>query len=299
MISILIPVYNYSIQKLVHDLHAQALRLPCAFEILIADDCSQTNFVEHNKGITSLSGVSFFELSTNVGRAKIRNYLAQQAQYPYLLYMDCDAEIMNDAFLAKYIDMCKGAVVVCGGTAYDTVQPQSEFLLRWRYGNQREQTLAELRNLRPNASFSTFNFLISKSILTHIPFNEGIREYGHEDTLLGFDLQKHAYTIFHINNQLIHKGLDENAVFVEKTKRAVEGLYNLLQNPKIDRAFFNDISLARIYNTICKYRLRKLVKLLYAISSKFIESWLHKGTAPMWIFDLYKLGYLCSLKYTK
>ena len=39
-LSILIPVYNADVSKLVHDLHRQALLLDCPFEIVLADDCS-------------------------------------------------------------------------------------------------------------------------------------------------------------------------------------------------------------------------------------------------------------------
>lgn len=296
MISILIPVYNYSVVKLVNDLHAQATLLSCAFEIIVADDCSDAENIEQNAAIEKLSSVRFIRLSENMGRARIRNFLAHEAQFPYLIFMDCDAEVLNNTFLQTYVQYCSGIVVVCGGTAYQTTKPHNSYRLRWEYGKQREQISALQRNARPNASFSTFNFLISKSIIQAIPFNETIREYGHEDTLFGFELQKHSYTILHIDNQLIHKGLDDNIVFVEKTKRAIEGLQMLLLNPLIDREFFTDISLARIYSRIEHFRLRFLFSLMYVLFGSMSKTVMCKYRVPIQLFDMYKLLYMCSLK---
>ncbi|HRS19360.1 MAG TPA: glycosyltransferase family 2 protein [Bacteroidales bacterium] len=295
MISILIPVYNYSVVRLVSDLHAQAIALPCPFEIIVADDCSDAEYIEQNAAIEKLLNVRYIQVSENMGRARIRNFLAHEAQFQYLIFMDCDAEVRSDTFLQTYYTYCTNTVVVCGGTAYDFQKPEKNKMLRWRYGLQREQISAHQRNIRPNASFSTFNFLISKSVIIQIPFNESIREYGHEDTLFGFELYKHGYKILHIDNQLIHKGLDENTVFVEKTKRAIEGLFTLLHNPAIDQAFFSDITLARFYSKVIQYRLRSPIKLLFILMHLFFKTWLIRGTAPLRIYDFYKLGYMCTL----
>lgn len=299
MISILIPVYNYSVLKLVNDLHAQATVLSCAFEVIVADDCSDAEYIEQNAAIEKLSNVRFIRLSENMGRARIRNFLAHEAQFPYLIFMDCDAEVPSKTYLQTYVSCCSGTIVVCGGTAYQTIKPNNSYRLRWEYGIHREQISAQQRNTRPNASFSTFNFLISKSIIQAIPFNETIREYGHEDTLFGFELKKHSYAILHIDNQLIHKGLDENKVFVEKTKRAIEGLYTLLHNPHIDPEFFTDISLARIYTRISHIGLRKIAGLWFTIFRTYLEARIHSGKATLWVFDIFKLGYICSLQSKK
>ena len=90
MLSILIPVYNFNIVPLVKELHGQASRLSIPFEIIVLDDCSSELLRDQNKEVSSLPGVKFKILDRNIGRARIRNRLAEMAKYSSLLFMDCD-----------------------------------------------------------------------------------------------------------------------------------------------------------------------------------------------------------------
>ncbi|MBR0361683.1 MAG: glycosyltransferase, partial [Paraprevotella sp.] len=102
MLSILIPTYNYLCAGLVCDLHQQAERLGIDYEILVADDGSQESFKVKNRIINKLPHCKYIELEENIGRSRIRNLLGRTAQYDYLLFMDCDAEVVNRDFIAKY-----------------------------------------------------------------------------------------------------------------------------------------------------------------------------------------------------
>lgn len=88
-LSICIPIYNQNVTPLVNELRAQALRADCQFEILLMDDAS-TRYKEANSRLCELEGVRFIGLEKNVGRSVIRNKLADEAFYDYLLFMDCD-----------------------------------------------------------------------------------------------------------------------------------------------------------------------------------------------------------------
>ena len=295
MLSILIPTYNYSITKLVNGLHNQCLQCKVPFEIIIIDDCSSELFKKTNATLKELSHVSYTELEQNIGRSKIRNELASKAQYPYLLFMDCDAKIPSDSYISNYLNYCKAEVIICGGTAYESTLPNPNESLRWHYGRSREQRLATERNQNPNASFTTFNFLISASIFNQITFNESITKYGHEDTLFGYELKIRNFVITHIDNPLIHMGLDSNIEFIRKTKTGIQSLFALLNNPSIDQKFSDDITLIRAYKKIKKYKLRLIIALIYKISAKTIEKQLCKKTPNIRLFDILKLGYICSL----
>ena len=97
MLSILIPTYNYDCTRLVGDLHRQAERLGVAYEIIVADDASPIpTYKERNRAINALAHCRLIELEENVGRARIRNRLADEAQHEWLLFMDADAEVMSD-----------------------------------------------------------------------------------------------------------------------------------------------------------------------------------------------------------
>lgn len=86
MLSILIPVYNINCVSLVWKLYEMALLTEFPFEILLADDASCRKVREENRVLNRLDGCRVLELETNHGPAFIRNYLGEQARYPYLLF---------------------------------------------------------------------------------------------------------------------------------------------------------------------------------------------------------------------
>lgn len=90
MISILIPTYNAVCLPLVERVCAQALALQVPYEILLADDASCGSFRWQNRLMDQWPGCRYLQMEENQGPARIRNYLASQARYPYLLFLDSD-----------------------------------------------------------------------------------------------------------------------------------------------------------------------------------------------------------------
>ena len=296
MISILIPVYNFNIVNLVSELHRQALRASVPFEIIVLDDCSSDLLRDQNKDAGKLQGVKFQELEKNIGRARIRNRLAAMAEYASLLFMDCDSEIPSEHFIEQYLPFCNREVVVCGGRIYRPEPPdEPDFLLRWSYGIHREQMPVADRNRDPYHSFMTNNFLISKSILSQIQFDESIVQYGHEDTLFGIELKKKGVPIIHIQNPLVHIGLEIAREFLRKTSEGIENLYTLVKNGRIDKNDIQDIRLLKAYNMLRKYRLVRVYMLFYDIILQTITRNLVGSNPSLMAFDLYKLSVLASL----
>ena len=89
MISILIPCYNYSVNKLVQNIHIQTEIEKINYEIICAEDGSTKLFT--NSKIKKLKNVRYIINKENIGRSKIRNYLAKKAKYNWLLFIDCDS----------------------------------------------------------------------------------------------------------------------------------------------------------------------------------------------------------------
>lgn len=293
MLSILIPTYNYDITQLVEELNRQATEILIDFEIIVIEDGS-TLFLETNKSVSTYKNCTYIVLSENIGRAAIRNRLADMAKFDSLIFMDCDAEVMNDFYIKKYVSFIKDNSVIVGGTAYDLENKNPEYSLRLRYGIKREATVADIRSKKSRYShFSTFNFMISKSTFHKIRFDETIRGYGHEDTLFGFHLAESNCEIIHINNPLLHKGLDNNKDFLTKTKEATRNLYFLYQSnhyPFLKKQSkllltFEQLEAKNLVNLFSKaFNLFEPV-MRYNLTSRF---------PSLRIYDLYKLLYLCN-----
>ncbi len=223
LLSILIPIYNYNGIKLVTDLHAQAQAMGIVFEIIVADDHSP-NSPNANEAINHLVFAKYVYLPQNLGRSGARNWLAQNAQYAYLLFIDGDMGVRSGDFLRKYVDVLAEKRVVCGGHFYDKELPSEEFLLHWTYGRTREERPAKIRNLAPYQGFVPSNFVIPKDVFLSIEFDESIKGYGHEDTLFGESLQQKGIEVRHIDNGLVHLGLSTDAAFMDKVDVAVKNL---------------------------------------------------------------------------
>lgn len=298
MLSILIPTYNYNIVPLVKELHHQAMESFVDFEIVVMEDGS-TQFLEENKEIKKLVFCRHEVLEKNVGRSAIRNLLADQARYNYLLFMDCDGEVHSTHFVEKYLSFCNEDSVVIGGTAYDPANQDSRYSLRLKYGRKREAKMAIARERDGKYShFSTFNFFISKNIFQKIRFDESIRGYGHEDTLFGHQVSEMGCELHHIDNPLIHKGLDDNETFLRKTE---EGTRNLLFLHKTGNYPFlvDQSKLLRMFVSIQNKSLVPFFSFLYKSTNSLLKKNLTGKHPSLLLFDLYKLFYLASISTEK
>lgn len=294
MLSILIPVYNYSIVRLVTDLHRQARETLVDFEIIVMED-GETLRTKENRCIGQLEHCQHIVLPKNIGRSAIRNQLADVAIYEFLIFMDGDAEVASPNYLNKYLTFCKEECVVIGGTAYDAKEMNPQFSLRLKYGREREAKLFEhsLTAKSRTLNFATFNFLVSKSIFNRVRFDETIRGYGHEDTLFGHQLQVLNHRLVYIDNSLIHKGLDDNDTFIKKTEEATLNLYKLYQTGRYP-FLVDDSKLLRAYVKLEKWRLIRFFSLFFKLFQSPLKRQLSALNPNLRLYDLYKLLFLCA-----
>ena len=175
MLSILIPTYNYDCTQLVKDLQLQAERSGIDYEIIVADDASPIQaYKEKNRAINALPHCRLIELEENIGRARIRNRLADEAQHEWLLFMDADAEVISNSFIADYLKHTD-ADVVCGGLCHAETLPSPEVSLRYAYEKRADKKrVAHYRVQRPYEQFTPFNFKIRRTIFQDILLDRGI-----------------------------------------------------------------------------------------------------------------------------
>ena len=293
MLSILIPVYNYAVIPLVLELHKQCLECEIDFEILCQDDKSNSDLNTKNEIINSLENCSFLVNSTNLGRGKNINSLAEKAQFEWLLIMDCDTFPKENHFIQKYITQVnKNEKIVYGGIVYKNEKPENEKLLRWIYGNGRESLSVEKRNTNPNGNALTSNILIKKNIFILNKFDKLITKYGYEDLVFLSDLKKKGILIKHIDNPTYHLGLETSQQFLEKTKIALENLKLITETTSIDPC---ESKLLTIYIFLKRLYLAFLISFLFKKTESKITTNLLSQKLSLFLFDLYKLGYYCSI----
>lgn len=293
MLSILIPTYNYNVLPLVQKIHRQATELDLIFEILVFDDASP-RVIEQNKHIESLPNSTYKILSKNIGRSAIRNLLAKEATYENLLFLDADVTVHSKDFIKNYIEVIsKGFYqVVYGGIIYQKKQPSSNQLLRWIYGNKREALIAEQRTQDPYVSFLTLNFLINKSVFDQVCFNETIPNLRYEDLLFSYHLKQHNISTQHINNQVIHDGIETSEVFLSKTDDSLKGLKYLLDHELLPYEY---AKISRTYAWLQKTRLNRVIKKEHELFKNLYIKNLLSENPSLFVYDIYRLGYLTTL----
>ena len=293
MLSILIPIYNYDVRALVRDLHQQASATGVAFEIICMDDASSIDSKSYYESLGELNNLRIIELDKNIGRSAIRNRLAAIARFAYCLFMDCDVMPEDKQFIQNYINVLKSGTVVCGGRSYaPTMNNDNPYYLHWYYGTHREVKSAAERKKRPYHSFMTNNFIVPKSIILAMPFDESIRNYGHEDTVFGLVLEEKRIPILHIDNPLRHIGLDDRNAFIKKTEQAVENLFKLSQS----RDFRQSVRLLNFYKKTRNLGLHPLLKIWFRWNRNRLVQNLKSENPNLRNLDLYKLGYMITLQ---
>ena len=281
-ISILIPTYNDRCDGLVGELHRQAEALDLRYEIIVADDGStDSEVMERNRAVGSLSHCRLIERGTNSGRAAVRNFLVRQARYDMLLFIDSDMVVCRQDFLRRYAEA--EAAVVYGGVVIRNVQAGN---LRSMYekASEHEHTV-EKRRQSPYQDFHTANFMIRRDVMLSHPFDMRFRHYGYEDVLLGKSLQRDGIAILHIDNPLSFEIYESNADFVSKTE---EGLRTLYQFRDELRGYSHLLAWA---DRLPHFPVRLWHRLFGPWERRNL-----KGSNPsLRLFSLYRLGYYLSL----
>lgn len=283
MISVVIPTYNYNVYPLALELKSQLSKAEISHEIIVVDDASNSKLNIENDKINSLNNCSFISLDKNIGRSKIRNLLASKTHFDYLLFLDADIFPKNKEFISNYINAIKASQkVVVGGIAYK--KDINSNLLRYKYGKKHEEVSFLKRQKNPSKYFFTANFLIKKSLFLNIKFDEGFKEYGYEDLVFAKQISEKSEKIHQIKNEVYHLGIDDNNVFLKKTKQAIKNLARLKTQ---ESNLINDVKLMKVYNRLHKNKMIGFI----AVFTSFYKL-LASAFSSLFFFNLFRLGYL-------
>jgi hypothetical protein len=297
MLSICIPVYNFNVSELVSALHQQIRTLNAPVEIICIDDCSEGSFRFSNSA-ACYNLCRYVQLDKNIGRAKIRNLFLLYSGFDYMLFLDCDSIVFKKDFIQNYINTINKnkPLVICGGRIYSEHAPERKKILRWKYGISRESLPLEKRQYNPNKSFMTNNFVIKKSVLENIRFDERLTLYGHEDTFFGYSLKKNGIPVTHSDNPVLNGFVEDNKDYIKKTEEGLKNLQKIIEFSGSDNELINDIALLKYHRTLLKWKLLWLVKTGYCILKPLLKNLLVSGWANMSVFNFYKLGYFTTYR---
>lgn len=288
-LSILIPIYNSDCRGLVSELCRQAEAIDgLQYEIRVADDgSSNAQCIMLNAQLSSLKNVHYIRREQNVGRAAIRNFLANEARYEWLLFIDGDMAIPSLHFIERWLE-CEATDVAYGGYIVGEGERSS---LRFIYEKQCEPIhRAAERCKRPFMHFHTCNVLIRRELMLKYPFDERFRHYGYEDVFFGKQLRKAGFQIMHTENPVGFFDFEDNAHFVSKTE---EGLRTLAEFHDELRGYSQMITFVEgIHIAAVRWAIRLWHKLFGSMERKKLC-----GQKPsLKLFKLYKLGYYLTLK---
>lgn len=295
ILSICIPVYNQYIDRLIKSLEL-GMKFIDGVEIVCIDDASDEKFKTANAKV--LKNHKYYENYKNKGRSVTRNAFLDKTKGDYLLFLDCDSEIVKSNFIKRYVDFTLSRTrVACGGMQIPN-EMEKGCELRYKYAKEVELNDFITRLEQPHIHFKTNNFLIRRDIFEKHKFSTQLKGYGHEDTLMAFNLKRKRIPIDHLDNPVLHAHIDTNIEFVDKTKEALKNLAKL--HAKKGDSFGEFVRLLDVYNRLKKNGGLVVLSIISPFIKVVLASLCKSGKASVKVFNWYKLllfvGYRRKLK---
>jgi glycosyltransferase involved in cell wall biosynthesis len=290
MLSVLIPVYNYNITQLVNELHKQLIASNIDFEIICLDDKSNQDIIDSNLSLSVLSNTAYKLSDKNNGIAVNRQILVDTAIYDWIILIDADMELIDDNFISNYLQAINnGYEVIFGGISYKDTQPNSNNILRWKYGKQCEELDADIRNNHPYKVTSAANLCIKKDIYKQFGLGDIGNSYG-MDIFFGPQLKLHKVSVTHINNSVYHLGLESSSKYLGKVEFAVSTLLKLHYNNKVKE---HENDLLKTFLLMKKTGFNYVCSGLYKVFNSSIKTQLLSRNPKIKLLQLYKILYMC------
>lgn len=289
-LSILIPTYNCDCHQLVEAILKQCAAIDALdYEIIVGDDASTDDDLRaKNERTAELPHCRCIVNKQNLGRAANRNMLVREARNPWIVFIDGDMMVRRSDFIQTYINATGGDVFYGG---YTLGMPPKHGCLRYKYEMAfRNNADVDRRDENRWGDFHTSNFLARCDILENHPIDEHFRRYGYEDVAWGKSLQKAGIVIRHIDNPISFEHFEGNAEFLAKTEEAVATLADMSEELR------GYSRLLEMEARVRRLRLEKVVTAVFKIVKNRIAANLKGNNPSLFLFKIYKLGYLLSLR---
>ena len=208
-----------------------------------------------------------------------------------MIFIDVDTLPNEDNFLINYIDQLNKGTLIIGGCTYK--KPDNEnFSLRYKFGKFREEINGDIRNKNPYKHVSSTNFMCKRDILINVLASINTVSYGN-DYIFGSLIKKKGIDIKHIDNPVLIDNIDENQIFIKKTHHALDNLISSYNKKIIEK---HSISILKAYIILDSLLMKNIFVKITDLFKNLLNRNLHSKDPNLFLFDLYRLNYLCKIK---
>jgi glycosyltransferase involved in cell wall biosynthesis len=231
LISVLIPFHGDDPSELLRVLDMQAGQYGLAIEFVLGDDASYggTPALLRSRIFKSKQAVTLIVAPQNLGRARMRNRLAQAASGRHLLFLDADMLPDSPLFLSRYCELVARTdpMIVFGGISLAQTPSSRATALHRSLSLATECLTADERRKNPVVHVFTSNLLVRADIFRQCEFDTGFAGWGWED--VEWALRAGAkFPVLHTDNPATHLGLYEDAALLGRYETSVENFRRLI-----------------------------------------------------------------------
>ena len=219
-LSVLIPFLGDDPVQLVSELAAQAADV----EIILLDDGGTDEFLAARvtRAVQdSPAPARLLRSGRNLGRAKGRNRLTQQARADHFLFLDADMLPDAPTFLARWLESIEAdhPAVSFGGFSMLRTPEHRDHAVHRAMALNSDCLSADLRRLAPEKYVFTSNLLVRRDVFEAVAFDEGFTGWGWEDVEWAMRVAR-QWPIQHLDNTASHLGLDTAAALTRKYEQS-------------------------------------------------------------------------------
>ncbi|MEZ5956238.1 MAG: glycosyltransferase family A protein [Hyphomonadaceae bacterium] len=272
-LSVLTPFHRYDPSAMLKRFG----RVPEGVEFVLLDDGSASASLVANV-VTAAQATGaparVIVSGANLGRAKSRNRLIEEAQGEYALFLDADMLPDTRAFLSVWLGIIatQAPKVAFGGLSLAQAQRTEETALHHALFGGSDCQPAHKRARRAAQATSSSNLLVERAFLLEHPFDDHFTGWGFEDTDWALEAAR-VTDILHVDNPATHAGLDDVQALMHKSAEAGPNFGRLARkHPAMVRRF----AAHRMARALRATPARKAQRQLY--------SWIvrdPRGLAPM------------------
>ena len=290
MLSVLIPTYNHECVLLADEISAQIDAAGLDAEVVVLDDGStDMKSLADNSVIEQIDHCRYVVLPTNIGIARSRNRLMDEAKGDKLLFLDSDIWPKSDDFIVRYLEASDKADVVVGGIDYRRGNEAVANPLRLMYGLRREVRTLKQRLKKPYDAFNSSSFLIDRSVVSKVRFDETFDRYGHEDTFYGTAIRNAGISIHHIDNCVFHDNTDTADQYLSTVRIAIQSLSMHADQLR------GSSRLLWAYEKLKALHLCKPISGFFRLFRAHMDRNLTGKHPSMFVLLTYKLSYMCGV----